>query len=210
MITLLPQLADYYDALDLSTIPSDRKKVLQVLIDHVQGRVNSCQSIQLNFICTHNSRRSQFAQIWARVAAVRNGLDMQTYSGGVEVTAFHPNAVSALRRAGFAIESEVADNPFYRVSYTEQQPPFIMFSKLFDDDSVPSTGFAAVMTCSHADETCPFIPGADARIPLTYEDPKAFDHTERASEMYDARCRQIATEMKYVFSQINTSLHADD
>ena len=58
------------------------------------------------------------------------------------------------------------------------------------------------MTCSHADENCPFIAGALQRIPVRYEDPKAFDNTPIQLEKYEERSFQIATEMKYVFSKI--------
>jgi arsenate reductase (thioredoxin) len=58
------------------------------------------------------------------------------------------------------------------------------------------------MTCSHADENCPFIPGAEARIPVRYEDPKAFDDTTEEAAQYDARSRQIASEMFFVFSRV--------
>jgi len=37
---------------------------------------------------------------------------------------------------------------------------------------------------------------------LPYQDPKAFDNTAQQNEKYDERCRQIAREMFYVFSQI--------
>ena len=58
------------------------------------------------------------------------------------------------------------------------------------------------MTCSQADVGCPFIAGAEKRIPVTYEDPKAFDNTEIQNEKYRERSLQIAAEMFYVFSQI--------
>lgn len=58
------------------------------------------------------------------------------------------------------------------------------------------------MTCSHADENCPFIPGAETRIPVRYEDPKEFDDTEMESEKYDERSKQIASEMFFVFSRV--------
>ena len=58
------------------------------------------------------------------------------------------------------------------------------------------------MTCSSADEGCPFIAGAEKRIPVTYEDPKAFDNTSQQAEKYEERSLQIAAEMFYVFSQI--------
>ena len=71
-----------------------------------------------------------------------------------------------------------------------------------DDDFNPKSDFAAIMTCSQADEGCPFVPGAEKRIPITYEDPKAFDGTPEQAQKYRERSEQIATEMFYVFSQI--------
>ncbi len=57
------------------------------------------------------------------------------------------------------------------------------------------------MTCSHADENCPFIPGASQRIAVTYDDPKDFDGTPGQDEAYRERTRQIAREMLYLFSK---------
>ena len=58
------------------------------------------------------------------------------------------------------------------------------------------------MTCSQADDGCPFVPGAEKRIPITYDDPKAFDNTPQQAEKYSERSKQIATEMCYIFSKI--------
>lgn len=63
-------------------------------------------------------------------------------------------------------------------------------------------GFAAIMTCSQADGGSPFIAGADQRIPITFEDPKASDGTSEQTKVYHERSLQIGTEMFYVFSQI--------
>ena len=76
-----------------------------------------------------------------------------------------------------------------------------MSDKLYDDPSSPKNGFAAVITCSHADENCPFIPGAEARIALNYEDPKAFDGTDKQDQMYLERSRQIGREMLWAFER---------
>jgi hypothetical protein len=48
------------------------------------------------------------------------------------------------------------------------------------------------------------VRGAEERIAITYEDPKSFDGTEREAEAYDERCRQIAREMLFVFSQVRS------
>lgn len=59
------------------------------------------------------------------------------------------------------------------------------------------------MTCSDAERNCPFVPGAEKRIAITYDDPKAFDGTESQAAKYVERATQIATELFYVFSQLN-------
>src|SRR5690606_5396835 len=144
----------------------------------------------LLFVCTHNSRRSHIAQILARAAALRAGLsDIATFSGGTEVTAFNPRAVSALRRAGFTIEDGAGDNPRYRVAVAAGLAPEEGFSKRFDDPPNPRAGFVAIMTCSQADAACPFIPGAAARVAVPYDDPKDADGTADEASRYDARVR---------------------
>lgn len=200
--TLLPGLQATVNSLGLGSIPEGRKPILNDLIDYIQLRVNSNESVRLNFICTHNSRRSQFSQIWAQIAAYAYGIEVACYSGGTEATAFNERAVASIKRAGFEVSTSGGHNPVYEVKYTEEVPALTMFSKTFDDSSNPDTGFAAIMTCSDADENCPFIPGTDSRIPLRYEDPKAFDGTDLEAEKYDERSMQIATELFYVFSKI--------
>ncbi len=199
---LLPELQATVDSLDLSTIAEERKPVLHQLVGYIHQSLNSKESILLNFICTHNSRRSQLSQIWAQVAAYTYGIEAACYSGGTEATAFNERAVASIKRAGFQVQQSGSDNPLYSVSYSTDAAPLEMFSKVFDDETNPDSGFAAVMTCSDADENCPFIAGADLRIPLRYEDPKAFDDTDLEEEKYDERSMQIATELFYVFSQV--------
>lgn len=183
-------------------ITEDRKAVLQPLIEYIKSKREKEQPILLNFICTHNSRRSQFAQIWAQTAADYFQFAAQCYSGGVEVTACNERTIASLQRMGFIVSKHGHSNPIYFVLHTEDSRPIIIFSKLYDDVINPHHNFATVMTCSHADENCPFIPGAEVRIPVRYEDPKAFDDTDQEAEMYDARSRQIASEMFFVFSRV--------
>jgi arsenate reductase len=113
--------------------------------------------------------------------------------------------VASLERFGFRISASGEQNPIYSVSYSAKANPIKAFSKLFDNPVNDAEQFAAVMTCSHADENCPFIPGTEKRIAVRYEDPKAFDDTPQESEMYDRRSLQIATEMAFVFSKISKS-----
>ncbi len=183
-------------------INDSRLPALQELIQYIQGQFNQRKSINLNFICTHNSRRSQFSQIWAKTAAVYYDIPAFCFSGGVEVTAFNERAVDSCRRLGFEVKPESkGKNTVYRVLIDEFNS-IRAFSKVFDHIDNPQENFAAIMTCSQADENCPFIPGADARIPLRYEDPKVFDNTEVERDKYDERSLQIASELLYVFQQL--------
>ncbi len=200
--TLHPTLANTIARLDIRNLTEERKGLLQPLISYIQLEQEQNSPINLNFICTHNSRRSQFAQIWAQTAAYYYGIKSNSFSGGVEVTAFNKRAVASIERAGFEVSSHGKKNPTYSVSFAEQALPLAMFSKFFNDASSPTTDFAAVITCSHADKNCPFIPSAEARISLLYKDPKEFDDTPQETAKYNERSLQIAAELFYVFSQI--------
>jgi len=179
-----------------------RKSMLQPLIDYIKLKREKGQAIRLNFICTHNSRRSQFAQIWAQTAADYFEIPAFCYSGGVEVTACNERTIHSLERSGFIISKHGHSNPIYFILHEKDARPNIVFSKMYDDIINPNGIFATIMTCSHADENCPFIPGAEARIPVRYEDPKEFDDTVLESTKYDERSKQIASEMFYVFSRV--------
>lgn len=183
-------------------ISEDRIAKLQPLIDYIKSKREKGQPIRLNFICTHNSRRSQLAQIWAQTASDYFEIPAFCYSGGVEVTACNERTIHSLERSGFIISKHGHSNPIYFILQDKDTRPIIVFSKLYDDVINPHGNFATIMTCSHADENCPFIPGAEARIPVRYEDPKEFDDTDLESTKYDQRSQQIASEMFYVFSRV--------
>ncbi|MEP0212909.1 MAG: protein-tyrosine-phosphatase [Cellulophaga sp.] len=185
-------------------VSDERKVVLQPLADFVQDKVEKDQEVRLNFICTHNSRRSHLSQVWAQtMAAYFNIKNVTCYSGGTEATALFPMVAKTLSNTGFKIEKLAeTDNPIYSIKYDVNAVPIIGFSKKYDDDFNPDSEFAAIMTCSQADGGCPFIAGAEKRIPITFEDPKAFDGTPQQAEKYQERSEQIASEMFYLFSNI--------
>jgi protein-tyrosine-phosphatase len=188
---------------EIEAVPGDRRLELNRLADFVRAKKKAGKPAQLLFICTHNSRRSHMGQIWAAAAAAYYQIDgVRTFSGGTEVTAFNPRAVSALSRAGLRIEGGEGKNPRYRVTFAEGQAPIEAFSKKYDDAANPKTDFAAVMTCGQADASCPLVKGAALRVPLHYEDPKLADGSKEEAATYDARTRQIATEMFYLFSRV--------
>ncbi|KMQ62325.1 protein tyrosine phosphatase [Chryseobacterium sp. BLS98] len=202
---MYPKLTKQIEELLSQEISEERKDVLQPLIDFVKQKRRNQESISINFICTHNSRRSHLAQIWAQTASAYFKIsNVNCYSGGTETTALFPKIVETLTEAGFHIwKLSESENPVYAVKYSENALPVIGFSKKYDDNFNPNTGFAAIMTCSQADEGCPFISGAEKRIPVTFEDPKISDDTAEQTIIYRERSLQIGAEMFYVFSKIN-------
>ena len=188
--------------LSIANLTQKRKEELALLIDYIKTQKEQNKPLHLNFICTHNSRRSQFSQLWAKVMAQYHGIDCNTHSGGVEVTACNHRVIETLLSQGFEIETKKnGDNPHY---FIQMEGVYFgeYFSKLYNDSSSPTKDFAAVMCCAHADENCPFIPGTKQRIPLRYKDPKAFDDTPEEKTAYLNKSIEIATEMHYIFSSI--------
>lgn len=198
-------LARYVDAreAEFDTIPSDRQEELKALGEFVRTARDTGEA-KLIFICTHNSRRSHFGQIWAQVAAHHYGMDslVNTYSGGTESTALNARAVGALRRAGLDIHPAVlSENPQYAVHYADDRDPMVCFSKKYGDaEHNPTSAFAAVMTCSDADKGCPIVYGAVARFSTPFIDPKVSDGTPEEVATYDERCAQIAREMLFAMN----------
>ncbi len=205
---LFQKLLTQINNIDEKSVIEQRKIILQPLIDYINLKHNNREEVRLNFICTHNSRRSHLAQVWAQtIAQYFNLRQVFCYSGGTESTSVYIAAVKALKQFGFEIDIIADnDNPVYSIKYSLNQLPIIGFSKRFDHPFNPKTDFAAILTCSDADEGCPFIEGADVRIPMTFEDPKAYDNTNLQIEKYIQRGLQIATELKYVFSKVNTKV----
>lgn len=206
---LFQPIADLFTSFEreFEQIPEARKKLLADLAEFVQSKVNHATPAQLIFICTHNSRRSHLSQIWAQTAAAYYGVSpVKSFSGGTEATAFNPRAVKAMQQAGFQITTKNtnATNPLYEIRIGNEVPVMTAFSKVYDAPENPAHDFCAVMTCSHADDNCPFIPGASKRIPLTYNDPKEFDDTPLESAKYTERLLEIGRDIAYAFSLIKS------
>jgi arsenate reductase len=186
----------------MNTISQQREEVLLPLVNYIADRLQSSQKINLIFICTHNSRRSQLAQVWAMHFAAQFKISINSFSGGTEVTACNERTIASLKRSGFNIQQkDESSNPNYEVTIGSKN--LELFSKIYDDTSHPTENFAAIMTCSHAEQNCPFIPGASKRISIPYDDPKEFDDTKIEAAKYDERSQQIAQEMKFVFTTVN-------
>ncbi len=183
------------------TIPPERKALLMEFAGYLSAKVKKGKSVKINFICTHNSRRSQMSQVWAQTSAEFYGINgVDCYSGGTEATEFNSNALLPMENSGFVIARKSDGyNPIYLIKYSEKKEPVSCFSKVYNDPFNPQSDYAAVMTCSDADETCPVVIGAERRFPIRYEDPKMYDGTELQTGKYIQTFDQIGTEMLFTF-----------
>lgn len=201
---MFPKLKEVILNLSTDSILQSRRDTLQYLIDFIQEKRNQQEKVNLHFICTHNSRRSHLAQAWAQVMADHFSIDqVYCYSGGTIETAIFPTILETLAQSGFKITLSTRGlNPIYRLTYSANKPPIIGFSKKWDNAFNPKNKFAAILTCSQADEHCPLIPGAEKRVSLPFEDPKTYDGHPHQSSKYKEISLEIATELYYVFSKI--------
>ena len=197
-------ISNIIESISINSITEERKTVLQPLADYIQSKSEADKTVRLNFICTHNSRRSHLSQIWAQTMAYHfNIKNAFCYSGGTEATTMFPKVTETLENQGFQIQMlSDNENPVYAVKYAENEAPIICFSKEYSNDFNPKKEFGAIMTCDNADEGCPLVIGAEARFPIKYDDPKASDNTPEQTQIYAERSLQIATEMFYVFSKV--------
>ncbi len=203
-MSLYNTLSACINNLKTEEVSPDRIALLEPLVIRLTNALKSEENPLLNFICTHNSRRSHFAQVWAQTLAHHYGFtQVRCFSGGTEQTALFPEVIATLKKVGFEITTLSATaNPIYAIKYDYNEHPIIGFSKCMDHPFNPAGQFIAVMTCSDVNESCPMVPGAIQRIPITYEDPKLFDSTPEQAEKYMERCMQIAREMNYVFAKV--------
>ncbi len=189
---------------EYSQIPEERKKILKQLAEFAEQKkkLKPDEAVEFIFICTHNSRRSQMAQLWAQAAAsyyeVKN---IRCYSGGTKATAISSNTVKAMSDFGFNfLVRRRSENPLYRVYFSATEPYVVAFSKIYRVTINPTRGFAAVLVCSQADKNCPVVTGARLRISLPYSDPKEFDGTPVEEAKYRESAMEIGREIGYAFS----------
>ncbi len=201
---MYPDISKNIEQFSSEKITIERKEILQPLVGYIQTKKENNDTIRLNFICTHNSRRSHLSQIWAQAMAFHFGIkNIFCYSGGTEATAMFPKVVETLTNQGFQIQKlSKTENPVYAVKYAENESPVICFSKTYNDEFNPKNKFGAIMTCNNADEGCPLVYGAEVRFPIKYDDPKAFDQTDLQTQKYAERSLEIAQEMWWVFKSI--------
>ncbi len=185
-------------------ISADRLRLLHSIATEITTLLQANKKVNLQFVCTHNSRRSQFSQIWAHAFCHYFNLHtVHCFSAGTEATALFAKVAETLACQGMQVSKLTSDNnPFYLIKPFEDSQPLFCFSKTLSHPISPKSNVIALMTCSEADEACPVVSGAVARFPLRYVDPKHADHTPEMDATY-LRCSNIiASELFELFAHV--------
>jgi arsenate reductase len=188
-------------------LTSSRKELLLRIAETIAKEYSLNEVVHLNFICTHNSRRSQLGQVWSFYAAHNFGLNIKSFSGGTEVTAFFRNTVKTLQKVGFTFQLEdfSHQNPKYRISFSGTNDNILGFSKLYNE-TVNIEPYMVITTCDSADQNCPFIPTATFRFHLPFVDPKHSDGSANQEDVYLQTNRKIAGEIHFIFANVKKML----
>ena len=184
-------------------VSDQRASLLNELANYIYKIISKNKIPKLNFICTHNSRRSQFCQFWATFFSNYYNIKCEVFSGGFIETEVNKAVINNIENYGFNISFVESNNPIYSIKFKNQNLGNY-FSKLYHDFKNPKSEFAAIMTCSDAENDCPLVGGAEIKFSLQYEDPKKYDNTIIEKTEYKKTSEKVASEMNYLFCKLKT------
>lgn len=142
--------------------------------------------INLLFLCTGNSCRSQMAEGWTRHLKADS---ITPYSAGIETHGVNPMAVTVMAEAGVDISGQ--------------------YSKLVTD-LPPDLDIDVVITvCDHARESCPYFPGNVKRIHAGFDDPPALAEGLADPEAVLNCFRRVRDEIRKFVESLPQSLGLD-
>ncbi len=139
------------------------------------------KKLNILFLCTGNSCRSQMAEGWGRAL---KGDQYNFFSAGIETHGLNPNAVQVMAEAGVDISGHSSDN-------------------------VNDLGaeFDVVFTvCGHADENCPVFPGAPRVIHVGFDDPPKLAKTAKTEAEALGHYRRVRDEIRGFVERIEEYL----
>ena len=131
------------------------------------------KKLQILFLCTGNSCRSQMAEGWARHL---KGDVIEPYSAGIETHGLNPLAVKVMAEAGVDISGQRSKSV----------------------EAVKDVPFDYVVTvCGHANETCPMWLSSKAKvIHVGFDDPPLLAKGAKTEEEALAHYRRVRDEIR--------------
>lgn len=186
-------------------ISEDRRYRLNEIIYFLEEQRENNVPRQLIFISTNQSSVSQMAQTWSKAAAYYFGFpNFQSFSGGIKPHEISLNTIISMEKAGFIIyKSDVEGIGVYRVKYSYNLNPIVVFPKKIRHKKNPYTDFMAVFVEENADVNISNIKGTYHRLLLNYNDPVGYEGSGLEDQMYEESCKKVAIEMFYIFSQLH-------
>ena len=182
-------------------VSNKRVFLINEIVNYIYKKTSENKIPKLNFICTHNSRRSQFCQFWASFFSNYYNIKCEVYSGGTVETEVHKSVLNNISDYGFNIIFKECNNPTYSIKFKNQNLGNY-FSKFYYNFENPKNEFAAIMTCTDAENNCPVVEGSEIKFSLPYEDPKKYDKSKNEKNEYKKTSETIASEMNYLFKTI--------
>ena len=177
-----------------------RRPALRSCAAAIARQLDARGEVSVVAVCTHNSRRSQLAEVWLAVASAAAGLGgVSVCSGGSDPVAVAPGAIAVLRERGFRVEADTADaNPRLRVRGHGIERE--LYAKPLGEAvaGVPLRGGVALMVCAAADAACPPVPQVGYRARLPFADPRHADGTPGEAAAYRAASDRIEAEMRWL------------
>lgn len=137
------------------------------------------QPIQVLFICTHNSARSQMAEAFLKK---KGGDRFAVQSAGITPGEINPLAIAAMAEIGI----DISNNKPQSVSELVQK------GELFE---------YVIAVCDKAAGLCPIYPGFTNRLDWSFEDPSTFNGTweeqlQRTRKVRDQILAQVVEWME--------------
>ena len=130
------------------------------------------EKINLLYLCTGNSCRSQMAEGWTRAL---KGDQIEVYSAGIETHGLNPNAVKVMAEAGVDISGQ-------KSQHIDE----------FKDVKIDYV----ITVCNHAHETCPWFPAGCKVIHVGFDDPPKLSPPDASEEVKLDGFRRVRDEIK--------------
>lgn len=139
-------------------------------------------SMNILFLCTGNSCRSQIAEGWARQLG---GSGITVQSAGIEAHGKNPRAIAVMQEAGVDISQQES-------------------TRLTDD--MLEAADVLVTVCGHADENCPVVPAGIKKIHWPLEDPaKASGSEELVMQVFRASRDDIRRRVQELLDTLSVT-----
>ena len=138
--------------------------------------------MNLLFLCTGNSCRSQMAEGWARALG---GEWLHVKSAGIEAHGKNPRAIAVMREAGIDISDQES-------------------TRLTDD--MLQWADLVVTVCGHADEHCPALPPGTRKEHWPLDDPaRATGSEEEIMAVFRASRDEIRRRVEDLLQRLQTA-----